>query len=122
MDEALVQLATQLITIIVEPQTLRLRRLVIANADRFPDVGRRWYEQGFERVLATLETSFERLAERGQLRISDPNMAAHHFVGLLLWIPLNRAMFTGNHRTRKVDLEFYARAAVRAFLDGHRSD
>jgi len=54
VEKALTELARQFIGAIMQPQTLRLRRLVIANADRFPDVGRRWYKQGFERVLMTL--------------------------------------------------------------------
>jgi TetR/AcrR family transcriptional regulator, mexJK operon transcriptional repressor len=120
VEKALTELARQFIGAIMQPQTLRLRRLVIANADRFPDVGRRWYKQGFERVLMTLAESFESLSSRGLLHISDPHLAADHFVGLLLWIPVNRAMFTGNYHARKVDLERYSQAAVRAFLHGYR--
>jgi TetR/AcrR family transcriptional repressor of mexJK operon len=113
------ELALQFITILMQPRTLQLRRLVIANADRFPDVGRHWYEQGFERVLATLATSFQRLADQQMLRVDDPLLAANHFVGMLLWIPVNRAMFIGDHRSGKADLEHYARSAVRAFLGGY---
>jgi hypothetical protein len=93
---------------------------VIANADRFPDLGRTWYEQGFERVLATLANCFHRLAEDKLLHVDDPLLAANHFVGMLLWIPVNQAMFTGNvrHRT-KTELEHYADAAVRAFLNAY---
>lgn len=120
LETALIELARQFIAAIMHPQTLRLRRLVIANADRFPEVGRAWYERGFERVLTTLAACFGAFADRGLLRVDDPHMAAEHFVGLLLWIPVNRAMFTGDHRSRKADLERYAAAAVRAFLDGHR--
>lgn len=109
-------LAFRFITALMQPRILRLRRLVIANADRFPDVGRTWYEQGFERVLATLATSFQRLADHGRLRLDDPLLAAHHFVALLLWIPVNKAMFTGEYRASKADLERYAVAAARAFL------
>jgi TetR/AcrR family transcriptional repressor of mexJK operon len=119
LEAALSDLARQFIAVIMNPETLRLRRLVIANADRFPHIGRAWYEKGFERVLTTLATCFKGFSDRGMLRIDDPLMAADHFVGLLLWIPVNRAMFTGNHRSRKVDLDRYSAAAVRAFLDGY---
>jgi AefR-like transcriptional repressor, C-terminal domain len=61
----------------------------------FPDVGRSWYEEGLERVLATLSTTFQSLADGKLLHVGDPLLAANHFVGLLLWIPINRAMFTG---------------------------
>jgi len=119
-EKDLAELARRFITALMEPQVLRLRRLVIANADRFPDLGRTWYEQGFERVLATLATCFQRLADHQLLRVDDALLAANHFVGLLLWIPVNKAMFTGDHSaSSQVDLERYSEAAVRAFLAGY---
>lgn len=41
---------------------------------------------------------------------------AIHFVGLLPWIPINKAMFTGDHHSNRDELENYALAAVRVFL------
>jgi TetR/AcrR family transcriptional repressor of mexJK operon len=114
------ELARRFITALMQPQLLQLRRLVIANADRFPDLGRNWYERGFGRVLATLAACFQRLAERELLQLDDPLLAANHFVGLLLWIPMNEAMFTGDSQPMtEAELERYADAAVRAFLFGH---
>ena len=110
-------LGQQFTALLMDPQLLRLRRLIIANADRMPELGRTWYEQGFERVLATLATCFAGLAKRGLLYAEDPLIAAHHFVGLLLWIPVNQAMFTGSEQPyTKAELDRYAVAAVNAFL------
>ena len=119
VENGLTELARRFINALMQPQMLRLRRLVIANADRFPDVGRIWYELGFERVLATLASCFQRLAQHQLLRLDDPVLAANHFVGLLLWIPLNKAMFSGEHHASKAELERYARAAAHAFLGGY---
>jgi TetR/AcrR family transcriptional repressor of mexJK operon len=119
VESGLILLARHFLTALMRPRVLRLRRLVMANADRFPDVGRSWYEQGFERVLATLAISFQGLAERKLLHVDDPLLAANHFVGLLLWIPINKAMFTGDHRSSPDELERFAVAAVHAFLAGY---
>lgn len=121
VESGLIVLARQFITALMQPRVLQLRRLVIANADRFPDVGRSWYEQGFERVLATLAISFQGLADRKLLHVDDPLLAANHFVGLLLWIPVNKAMFTGDHHSGSNELERFAVAAVHAFLTGYGS-
>lgn len=111
------ELARQFLTSLMQPGLLRLRRLVIATADHFPEVGRSWYEQGFGRVLITLAGRFAQLSDRGLLAVDDPLIAAHHFVGLLLWIPVNRAMFTGDETSHTdQELDGYADAAVRAFL------
>jgi len=119
VESALLVLARRFLSALMQPRVLRLRRLVMANAERFPDVGRSWYEQGFDRVLATLGTSFRSLSDRKLLRVDDPLLAASHFVGMLLWIPINKAMYTGDYRSRPGELERFAVAAVRAFLAGY---
>ncbi|GAA3544939.1 TetR/AcrR family transcriptional regulator [Nonomuraea rosea] len=117
LEKDLGELARQFLDALMRPDLLRLRRLIIAEADRFPDLGRTWYQQGFERSLETLAGSFGRLAERGLLRLEDPQVAAEHFVGLLLWIPVNKVMFWGggDHYT-EADLRRISESAVAAFL------
>ena len=120
LQQDLTELGSRFLEALMEPSMLRLRRLIIANADRFPELGRAWYERGFERVLETLAGTFEHLADRGRLRRADQRLAAHHFVALLLWIPLNRAMFTGERRPiGKSEIRAYAQSATRAFLAGY---
>ncbi|MGW1892363.1 TetR/AcrR family transcriptional regulator [Streptomyces sp. NPDC002004] len=120
LEENLLRLASQFLTALTQPQVLQLRRLIIANADTFPDLGAAWYEQGFERVLDTLAAAFQRLTDGGLLRMEDPLLAANHFAGLLLWIPVNKAMFTGSPQHTEADLDHYANAGVRAFLSAYR--
>jgi TetR/AcrR family transcriptional regulator, mexJK operon transcriptional repressor len=120
IQEDLDELAHRFLSALMQPRLVQLRRLIIANADRFPEVGRAWYEKGFARALASLAASFQRLAERRLLRVADPLLAAHHFVGQLLWIPMNEVMFTGESPfASDADLRLYAEAAVRAFLTGY---
>lgn len=115
--QTLERLALRFLQVLMEPRLLRLRRLVIANADRFPELGRSWYEQGFERVLETLADCFERLNAAGRLHADDAVAAASHFVGMLLWIPINNAMFTGNEKPfTRAELDRIAKAAADAFL------
>ncbi|MFI2765333.1 TetR/AcrR family transcriptional regulator [Streptomyces echinatus] len=120
LEENLTRLAGQFLAAVTRPQVLQLRRLIIANADAFPELGASWYEQGFERVLATLAAAFQRLADEKLLRIDDPLLAAHHFSGLLLWIPVNQAMFHGGPQHTQEDLDRYATAGVKAFLGAYR--
>ncbi|MFE3115591.1 TetR/AcrR family transcriptional regulator [Streptomyces niveus] len=120
LEEHLLRLARQFLTALTQPQVLQLRRLIIANADTFPDLGAAWYEQGFERVLATLAATFQRLADQGLLRIDDPLLAANHFSGMLLWIPVNRAMFHGGPQHTQAELGHYADEGVRVFLAAYR--
>lgn len=120
--EGLGLLAGKFLTALTQPDLLRLRRLVIANAERFPEVGRDWFARGFGRVLQTLAGAFQRYVANGRLRMDDPLLAADHFAGLVLWIPLNRAMFSGNCETDPAELARYAEAAVDAFLRGYGTE
>ncbi|MEU3792420.1 TetR/AcrR family transcriptional regulator [Streptomyces fructofermentans] len=121
LEENLTRLARQFLAALTDSRVIQLRRLIIANADAFPDLGTEWYERGFERGLATLAATFQRLTDQGLLlRIDDALLAANHFSGLLLWIPVNKAMFTGRAQHTEADLDRYATAGTRVFLAAYR--
>ncbi|TDC81455.1 TetR/AcrR family transcriptional regulator [Actinomadura sp. 7K507] len=121
IEDGLTTLAQQFLTTLMTPRLIRLRRLIIASAGQFPELGRAWYERGFERVLATLAQQFAELSSRGVLRVAEPARAAEHFTGMLLWIPLNRAMFTGDETPfTQSELHHLTTAAVQTFLAAHR--
>ena len=86
LKKDLILLGRQFVAALMDPQLLRLRRLVIANADRMPELGRTWYEQGFERVLSTLASSFSALSKRHLL---DPGRSAHRRPPLCWLVPLD---------------------------------
>ena len=46
-------LAETFLDALMQPRVLRLRRLVISSADRFPEIATAWYEKGFERALGS---------------------------------------------------------------------
>jgi TetR/AcrR family transcriptional regulator, mexJK operon transcriptional repressor len=109
--------ARRLLGRVIQPQILQLRRLVIGEAGRFPELGRTFYEQGPGRTIAALATAFEGLAARGALQLDDPRLAAAHFNWLVTSIPLNKAMFLGEDEAlAPAELDEYADAGVRAFL------
>src|SRR5262245_61286958 len=118
VERDLVALARQLIASIWHPDVLRLRRLVIGEAGRFPHLGEAYFKQGFERGIAAVATTMERLADAGRLHLDNPQLAAQHLAGLILWVPLNRAMFTGDDEP-PADIDHFATAGVHAFLAGY---
>ena len=94
--KALRDLADGFLRGLLRPDVLRLRRLVIAEADRFPEVGAAWFDRGFERALVILGESLQLLADRGMLHnLGDPTQAAYQFAGLVMYQPMNQVMFAG---------------------------
>jgi TetR/AcrR family transcriptional regulator, mexJK operon transcriptional repressor len=111
------RLGRRFLEALMDEELLQVRRLVIANADRMPSLGRDWYEHGFKRLTAALASCFRILTDKQLLQIEDVYLAANHFAGMLLWIPSNEAMFTGNNKPyKKAELDRLADAAVRTFL------
>ncbi|WP_329004844.1 TetR/AcrR family transcriptional regulator [Kribbella sp. NBC_00709] len=116
--EALRALAHRLLQSLTADNVLQLRRLVIAEADRFPEVCGAWFNSGFEGSLDALGQALTRLSDRGLLKpLDDPTLAAYQFAGLVMYKPMNRAMFAGTRqRPKPGELENLADQAVEVFL------
>ena len=114
------ELARRQLASVMQPRLLQLRRVVISEAGRFPELGRTFYERGPGRTIAALAATFERLAGRGVLHLADPLLAAEHFNWLIMSIPLNRAMLCGDGELPSAaELDRYADAGVRVFLTAY---
>ena len=117
LEADLRDLARRQLTKVMQPRLLALRRLVIAEAGRFPELGRVFYERGPGRTMATLADTFERLAARGVLQIEDPQLAAAHFNWLIMSSPVNEAMLLGREELPSAaDLDRHVKTGVRVFL------
>ncbi|WP_405070370.1 TetR/AcrR family transcriptional regulator [Kribbella sp. NBC_01510] len=116
--EGLQALARRLLDSLTAASVLQLRRLVIAEADRFPEVCGAWFTSGFEKSLEALGEALTRLTERGLLReLEDPTLAAYQFAGLVMYKPMNRAMFAGTReRPKPNELDKLADQATEVFL------
>ena len=89
------ELGQRYVAFVVRPEVVQLRRLVIGEAARFPTLAQAYFEQVTERACELLAGLFRDLAERGELAVDDPLMAAYQFAWLTLGRPLDRAMFQG---------------------------
>lgn len=91
-------------------------RIVVAETDRFPLIGREFWENGPGRVRQILIGYFRQAIARGELRIDDLNLAADQFSELCkadLWPRMIMGMtrtFTEEQRAR------VAAGAVEMFL------
>ena len=111
--------ARQHLAEVMQPHLVRMRRRLIAEAERFPQLAATWYRNGPEKGHETLAAVFSALAARGLLQIDDALVAAEQFNWLVL-IPLNRAMFI-TRSVNKRDLDRAADRAVDIFLAAYGS-
>jgi hypothetical protein len=109
--------ARRQLELVIEPRLMQLRRLVIAEATRFPELGKVFFDQGPRRTIDALAHTFRHLAERGLLRIDDPVTAASQFNWLVMGAPVNAAMLLGLDKPpRPTELDRWATAGVKTFL------
>src|SRR5262249_31996012 len=59
------------LAVVMQPSVIQLRRLIIAEADRFPELARTYYERVPGHTLASLGSCFQDLAERGLLQADE---------------------------------------------------
>ncbi|SFJ65894.1 DNA-binding transcriptional regulator, AcrR family [Amycolatopsis sacchari] len=116
LEAALTEVARRYLDAVLRPNVLQLRRLVIAEADRFPGLARDYYERGPERGITVLASALEHYATRGLLRFDDARLAAAHLAYLALAIPQDKALFCPGENPGAAAREHIARSAVRVFL------
>jgi TetR/AcrR family transcriptional repressor of mexJK operon len=117
LERDLRELGRRLLARVLQPRVLELRRLVIGEASRFPELGRAFYERGPGRTIDALAQVFEGLTERGVLRFEDPRLAAAHFNWLVMSVPINAAMFLGQDALpSSAEVRHIVDGAVRAFV------
>lgn len=111
------EVARQLVDAVTNPTVTGLRRLLIGEAARFPELASEYHRRAPGRIVNTFAESFERLDAAGALRVPEPHLAAEQFAFMVVGAPLDAAMFDGRDRKPgRAALAQRADAAVRVFL------
>jgi len=107
---------------VMHPEFLALARLVIADAQRCPDVGKAYQAMGPDRVLKGLAEFMAKQAELKRLHIDDAELAAEDFWGLILSAPRNRALHIPNSFKKLNQLEKYIKNGIRVFIRAYSTN
>ncbi|MDB5833807.1 MAG: transcriptional regulator TetR/acrR family [Caballeronia sp.] len=83
LSEGLRVLADAVLTIVLGKDALALHRLIIAESQAFPAIGRAWVVAGPERTYRFCADFVEAHQQAGRLRLADPNRAAVFFHDML---------------------------------------
>lgn len=117
LEAFLIAYGVRLLTVALTPNLMQLRRLVIAEAQRFPELSRELYTRGAGRALEAMALTFETLADKKLLAFDNATMAASQLNWLLMGDPVNRVMMLGSDAIPSPEqIERQARAAIATFL------
>lgn len=114
------RVARRLATAVLHGPVLPLRRLLVSQARRFPDLAAEYRRRGPEAVMHSLAIALRGLADHGQLTIEDPDTAAEHFAFLIMGADLDRGMFN-SAPISQTRLRSRADAGAAAFLRAYRA-
>ena len=78
---------------VLRPELLSLARLIIGEAQRFPEVGRAYQQSGPDRVLDGIIAYLEQQRAAGWLQFTEADLAANDLWGLILSAPRNQALY-----------------------------
>jgi AcrR family transcriptional regulator len=120
-DEVLVDLGVRYLDTVLEPDTLGLYRVVVAEAGSMKELGERFWEMGPGRTRALLAGYFARQARLGGLRLQDPEQAANEFLGMLLGPYQMQCLLGLRDRPSRDELTRFVSTAVPRFLAGCRA-
>jgi AcrR family transcriptional regulator len=109
----------RLISRMSEPQTRALARIVIAVAEKFPNIGRAFYEAGPLYGATRLAAELEYLEKSGALKVADPERAAWQFVDLCQSYVYKRLLFGVVDSISREDIEASVEAGVDVFLKAY---
>lgn len=122
VDVVLRAVARRYLRTVARSEVLAVRRLVVGEAARFPDVARGYHEAAVGGTLAALAAGLADLAGRGLLSVPDPDTAAEELAYGLLGPVLDRGLFHPDEPLPAGDvLDARADRVVQAFLAARHS-
>ncbi|MGW4053048.1 TetR/AcrR family transcriptional regulator [Streptomyces sp. NPDC004779] len=116
LRSALVKLTTDWARILLRPDIMSLRRLVIGEIDRFPQLGRLWYRVSYDMNNGPLIEAFTELDARGELDAPDPRLAVQQLVAVTVGVPQLVRTFSPEAEIEEAELERVISSGVDLFL------
>lgn len=117
VEAVLVRSARRMLAMALEPEALALRRLLLTEAGRFPELVEIAIKEGATKGIERIAVLLADATRAGTLRVADPLFAAIQFQEMVLSVPMRRAMGFGKAFT-EAELDDWAKHTVELFLHG----
>ncbi|TNJ41392.1 TetR/AcrR family transcriptional regulator [Phaeobacter sp. B1627] len=115
-DVVLTEVARHMLSVILSDFGRRIFRICVAETERFPDLGRQFFESGPQVEREKLKVYFGEAVRRGELQIDDFDMAAEQWMALCRADLFPRLIFNIRDSVDEEDVERVVRATVEMFL------
>lgn len=120
VDERLTGMGLAVLRYVLDPDVVRVLRVVTAEAYRFPELNRAIEEQAAQGVAPAIERMLDEEVQQGRIDLQDVPFATRLLLSLLIGMPAREAG-RGAKPLSPADRQRWVRDAVALFLDGARS-
>lgn len=100
----------------LRPGVMALRRLVIGESGRFPQLGRLWYEATYGMTDGPLVEALTELGRLGKLVVPDPVLAGRQLVAVTVGVPQLEHTFAPGAEVDPAELTRVVTSGVDLFL------
>ena len=120
--DALYRFAWNYAETVLRPDMLSLARLVIAEAERQPQIGASYQAAGPDQLLAGMMQWLTEQRSAGHLRFDDAELAAQDLWGLILSAPRTHALHRPDQIPDRAEVARYLHNGLRVFLRAYACD
>ncbi len=116
LEAVLTRCGVTLMAEITRPERVKMLRVVVGAAGKFPEVGQKFFRAGPGQAIETFKRYLQEVTERGLLVVPDADLAAYHLLDLMQSVHLRRMMLAVAEPPGGDEIERTVRAGVRRFL------
>lgn len=115
LEAALTTIANSALRKATDPAMVKLGRIAMAQASRFPEIARRAHLAAFSPRHQLLTDLLSRHAEAGEIVVADPEILAEHFFAMVSGMPARLASFgimrdpAQQERRTQIAVQFFLR-------------
>lgn len=117
LRETLIGMATSYLKALTTDESLSLYRAMVSEAEHFPDLAHNFFQNGPGYATSHLADYLRTQADRGLLKVPDPDLASAQFLGMIRGNIHLLAVLNGKSPSEK-DILDSATAATNRFLHG----
>jgi len=118
VEQVLNELGLRMVHLMSSEESIAQVRIVIAAANKFPEIGRSFYEAGPAFAIGRIAAYFRKCMDEGKLRRADPELAAFQFIDVISGAVHKPCMFSAQDLVATRTPEQVVTAGVSLFMHG----
>ena len=121
IEATLRQIANNIIEFVVSPFAQGIFRVVVAESQRFPELGRAFYDSGPDLLIRRLAQYLAVATARGELLVPNPELAAHQFIEMCRAELFYKILLGVKRNVKDEEIQRIADAAVETFIQAFKA-